>query len=75
MRAHANGDPNMQEVGFFFEAAQNFVYQIYSRVKNQKKNLLRRIMIQNSICIKKKNPFPASDPYPDSNPALFGTVL
>jgi hypothetical protein len=37
MRAHANGDPNMQEVGFFFEAAQNFVYQIYSRVKNQKK--------------------------------------
>jgi hypothetical protein len=59
---------------FFFEAAQNFVYQIYSRVKNQK-NLLRRIMIQNSICIKKKNPYPASDPYPDSNTALFGTVL
>jgi hypothetical protein len=34
-----NRDPNMQEVGFFLlhEAAQNFVYQIYSRVKNQKK--------------------------------------
>jgi hypothetical protein len=27
---------NMQEVGFFFEAAQNFVHQIYSRVKNEK---------------------------------------
>jgi len=25
MRAHANRDPNMQEVGFY-EAAQNFVY-------------------------------------------------
>jgi len=27
---------NMQKVGFFFEAAQNFVHQIYSRVKNEK---------------------------------------
>jgi len=26
-----NHDPNMQEVGFY-EAAQNFVYQIYSKV-------------------------------------------
>jgi hypothetical protein len=29
--------PNMPEVGFY-EAAQNFVYQIYSRVRNKKKN-------------------------------------
>ena len=35
MRAHANRDPNMQEVGFY-EAAQNFVYQIYSRVRSKK---------------------------------------
>jgi hypothetical protein len=28
-----------RRLDFFFEAAQNFVYQIYSRVKNQKKNI------------------------------------
>ena len=42
MRAHANRDPNMQEV-VCYEAARNFVYQIYSRVKNKNKNPIARV--------------------------------
>ena len=50
MQAHAktiirtckNHDPNMQEV-VCYEAARNFVYQIYSRVKNKNKNPIARV--------------------------------
>ena len=34
--------PNMQEVGFY-EAAQNFVYQIYSRVRSKNENPIARV--------------------------------
>jgi hypothetical protein len=42
IRTCKNHDPNMQEV-VCYEAARNFVYQIYSRVKNKNKNPIGRV--------------------------------